>query len=182
MIMGGSDVTARHARWLTHFSSHKDEVMHLSLITSLFLFVPQAAFFLLPPLRREQREQSTWDPLSSLNHMELFALLKKKCCCSIWTVINSVFIRTLCPHIMPHDLIETNLLKKYWFLGFLCSLTPLYLSCLSMHSPCPLSRYLPTISSSFGLLVTMETSQFALLLSTFIHIFSPILFPLPLCV
>lgn len=30
--LGGSDVNGRHAGWLTHFSSQKDEVMLLPLI------------------------------------------------------------------------------------------------------------------------------------------------------
>lgn len=44
-----------------------------------------------------------------------------------------------------------------------------FLSCLSTYSPCPLSHYLPITSSSCGLLVTMETIWFALLLSTLVH-------------
>lgn len=54
-----------------------------------------------------------------------------------------------------------------------------YLSSSSTYSPCPLSHYLPITSSSCGLLVTMETSRFALLLSTLVLIFPPILFPFP---
>lgn len=80
------------------------------------------------------------------------------------------------PVFRPFDLIKTDQVFSYnmGFQAFFCSFPRFYMSSLSTYSPCPVSHYLLITSSSCGLTVTMETSQFAPLRSTLVHIFSPV--------
>lgn len=138
--------------------------------------------FPLTPLRLYSTWESSSVPVSiDITHVRPMSATLHDTTFTFKKTLLLQFLNSLCFQSPQREHFETDHVYSYnmGFQAFYCSSPLFYLSSLSTYSPCPLSNYLPITSSSCGLLVTIETSRFALLLSTLVHIFSPC-FPLSL--